>query len=110
MYIYHDNIQVYIATYVAILITCVMSFSKAIDPDHDISDHHYYDNYTAYSYYCSNYYSTPVAITIATIYMLNKQYNMRRYCLSCIAMHTVHTYILCTYVRTYICKKNLAPS
>ena len=34
--------------------TCVMSFSKAIDPDHDISDHHYYDNYTVYSYYCSN--------------------------------------------------------
>ena len=34
--------------------TCVMFFSKEIDPDHDISDHHYYDNYTVYSYYCSN--------------------------------------------------------
>ena len=55
--------------------TCVMSFSKAIDPDHDISDHHYYDNYTVYSYYCSNYYSTAVAITIATIYI--KQCNMQ---------------------------------
>ena len=28
---------------------CVMSSSKAIDPDHDISDHHYYDNCTDYS-------------------------------------------------------------
>ena len=27
-----------------------MSFPKAIDPDHDISDHHYYDNYTECSY------------------------------------------------------------
>ena len=24
----------------------MMSFSKAIDPDHDISDHHYFDNCT----------------------------------------------------------------
>ena len=47
--------------------TCVMSFSKAINPDHDISDHHYYDNYTAYSYCCSNYCSTPTTITVANI-------------------------------------------
>ena len=52
-----------------------MSFSKAIDPDHDISDHYYYDNYTKCSYYCSNYCSTPITITIATIYI--KQYNMQ---------------------------------
>ena len=32
----------------------VMPLSKATDPDHDISDHHYYDNCTIYSYYCSN--------------------------------------------------------
>ena len=47
----------------------VMSFSKAIDPDHDISYHHYYDNYTVYSYHCSNHYCIAVAITIATIYV-----------------------------------------
>ena len=56
-----------------------MSFSKAIDPDHDISDHHYYDNYTEYSYYCYNYCSIPTTITtfiditrFTVIYILNK--------------------------------------
>ena len=42
----------------------MMSSSKAIDPDHDISDHHYYDNCTVYSYYCSNYGCIVVAITV----------------------------------------------
>ena len=55
--------------------TCVMSFSKAIDPDHDISDHHYYDNYTECSYYCSNYCSILTTITVANIYI--KQCNMQ---------------------------------
>ena len=54
----------YIRAYVR---TCVMSFSKAIDPDHDISDHHYYDNYTECSYYCSNGYC--IVVTITTLYI-----------------------------------------
>jgi len=33
--------------------TCVLSFSEAIQPYDDVSDHHYYDNFTQYSYYCS---------------------------------------------------------
>ena len=45
--------------------TFVILFSKAIDPDHDISDHHYYDNYTVYSYHCSN--KSFIIITITSI-------------------------------------------
>ena len=44
-----------------------MSFSKTIDPDHDISDHHYYDNCTVYSYYCS-YYGC-IVVTVGTAYV-----------------------------------------
>ena len=32
----------------------IIAHTYAIDPDHDISDCHYYDNYTECSYYCSN--------------------------------------------------------
>ena len=59
--------------------TCVVSFSKAIDPHHNISNHHYNDNYKEYSYYCSNYYSIPTTFTtfiditmFTVIYILNK--------------------------------------
>ena len=51
-----------------------MSSSKAIDPDHDISDHHYYDNCTDYSYYCS-YYGC-IVVTIIVIYVHNEQYDI----------------------------------
>ena len=61
--------------YVRTYITCVLSFSKAIDPDHDISDHHYYDNYTVYSYYCSN--NSSIVITITTVYILNHKRVLR---------------------------------
>jgi len=47
--------------------TCVTSFSEAIEPYDDISDHHYYDNCTQYSYYCSYYCS--IVIIITTIYI-----------------------------------------
>ena len=65
-----------------------MSFSKAIDPDHDISDHHYYDNYTVYSYYCSNYSSIVITITTAYVHQYKNYVHMHTvlhlmYVLSC---------------------------
>ena len=72
-----------------------MSFSKAIDPDHDISDHHYYDNYTIYSYHCSNYCSNPTTITVANIYI--------KQCLTYIAMSCMYWLIIMTHIhRSYV--------
>ena len=72
----------------------MISYSKAIDTDHDISDHHYYDNCTVYSNYCS-YYGC-IVVTITVIYVYNEQYDIV----------TVHNTIRTVY-RESLAKENL---
>ena len=69
-----------------------MFFSKATNPDHDIRDHHYYDNYTLYSYYCSNYCSIVAIVTTVYIHCYIQQ----------IKVVTIATYIAIAIEVRYI--------
>ena len=70
----HACIHAHIMHACTYVCTYVMSLSKAIDPDHDSSDHDYYNNDTHY-YYHSNY--NCVVTTIRTAYnKINKQCNI----------------------------------